>query len=41
MEYAPFYDTMSPLAQAILEPAHYNHRPGIADLLAEQEGASA
>ena len=40
-DYAPFYDSMSPLAQAILEPAHYNHRPGIADLLAEQEGASA
>ena len=40
-DYAPFYDSMSPLAQAILEPAHYNNRPGIADLLAEQEGASA
>ena len=31
-----FYDQMSPLAQAILEPAHYGNRPDIA-LLLEQE----
>ncbi len=36
-DYAPFYEEMSPLGKAILEPAHYGNRPDIAALLRQEE----
>ena len=36
-EYCPFYDELTPLQQAIMEPPYNPGRPNIAALLAEQE----
>jgi hypothetical protein len=42
LDYAPFYEEMSPLGNAILEPPHYyGNRLGIAALLQEQETKTA
>ena len=38
-EYCPFYDELTPLQQAIMEPPYNPGRPNIAALLAEQEAA--
>ena len=38
LDYAPFYEEMSPLGKAILEPARYHGRPDLLALLHEQEG---
>ena len=36
-DYAPFYDELTPLQQALMEPPYYPGRPDIAALLAEEE----
>ena len=41
LDYAPFYEEMSPLGKAILEPPHYGNRPDIAALLLEEEHQGA
>lgn len=39
--YAPFYDDLTPLQQALMEPPYYSDRPDIAALLGEEERALA
>ena len=41
LDYAPFYQEMTPLGKAILEPAHYGSRPDIAALLRQEEEQAA
>lgn len=40
-QYCPFYDELTPLQQAIMEPPHNANRADVAALLAEQEAAAA
>ncbi|HEY4456336.1 MAG TPA: phytanoyl-CoA dioxygenase family protein [Pseudonocardiaceae bacterium] len=40
-DYDSYADALTPLQRAIFEPPHFNDRPKIADLLAEQRSASA
>ena len=41
MDTSAFYDQMTPLGQAILEPAHLGNRPDILGLLLAEEAAAA